>query len=98
MVAAKDAALLGSRWLRRLGVGAVAGGRLVRWLVRLQPLDLVDQEQDRAARRLELGLRLVVGELLSPAAEFVYLSCIHAQSMTVCRVRPRSKGARRGRS
>jgi hypothetical protein len=86
VVAAKDAAPFpacrGSGLLFRLGVVAVVRRRSVGGRLGPQALDLADQEQDRAARRLELGARLVLRELLPPAAELVDLSCIHPQSMT----------------
>ena len=68
---------------------------------RAQALDLLDQEQDGPAGRPELGVGLVLGEPLSPAAQLGNLSCIHGQSMTrdqsendSCAVRMRSSNAR----
>ena len=67
-------------------VGVVARGRLVVVAVVLrraapagvaQPLVFGDQQQDRATRRAELGLRVVTREFFAPAAKFVDLSGVH---------------------
>ena len=47
---------------------SVLRGRLVGRNVSAEPLDLLDQEQDRPAGGLELGVRLVLGESLPPEA------------------------------
>ena len=73
---------------------AVLGRRLVRPGLFAKPLDLVDQEQDRPAGRLEFGVRAVLGEVLSPAAELVDLPCIHGQSMPRCGCSSRRSRAR----
>jgi hypothetical protein len=67
----------------RVGRAFLTGGRGLRRAVvlgcGLEALDLVDQEQDRAPRGLDVGLRLVLRELSAPATELVDLPCIHVE-------------------
>ena len=74
-----------ARRLRVTFLGVHVAGPVVRGLrrrSRAEPLDLVDEKQDRATGRAELGVRLVTREALSPGPQLGNLSCIHAQSMT----------------